>query len=31
MFVEMFVLDCDREGDGRCVDETAGERLQTGH
>ena len=30
MFVDMFVADCDREGAGKFVDETAGERLRTG-
>ena len=30
MFVDMFVADCDREKAGKFVNETAGERLQTG-
>ena len=30
MFVDMFVADCDREGTGKFVDETAGESLQIG-
>ena len=30
MFVDLFVVDCDREGEGKFVNETAGEKLQTG-